>query len=87
MKRIVILGGVAAAALALSACGKKEEAPAAEATADEPEMMAAETPAAEGTGMSAEDAAAEQEAAAAATGTDQNNNPIGPAAGPAAGAE
>lgn len=51
MKKIVTFAMVAGCALALTACGKKEEAPAPEATADT-EMMApatTETPAAEET--------------------------------------
>lgn len=75
MKKIMTFAALAGAALALSACGKKEEAaPAAEPTAEE--MMApAETP----------DADATDDAAMAAEGQEGTANPIGP--GKAAPAE
>lgn len=74
MKKIVTFAVVAGAALALSACGKKEEAPEAEPTAEEMMMPAEETPAADAT----------DEAAAAAAGQEGTGNPIGPdAAAPA----
>ncbi|WP_066531410.1 hypothetical protein [Erythrobacter sp. CCH5-A1] len=70
MKKIMTFAVAAGAALALSACGgQKEEAPAAEPTAEEmmmPEVT--ETPAAEAT----------DEAAAAAEGQEGTGNPIGP---------
>ncbi|WP_017664563.1 hypothetical protein [Porphyrobacter sp. AAP82] len=80
MKTIVTFAVATGAALALSACGaKEEEAPAAEPTAEE--MMApvdAGTPAADAT----------DEAAAAAEGQEGTANPIGPgAAAPEAGAQ
>lgn len=68
MKKIMTFAVAAGAALALSACGKKEEAPAAEPTAEEMMMPAEETPAAEAT----------DEAAAAAEGQEGTGNPIGP---------
>jgi hypothetical protein len=73
MKRIVTFALVAGGALALAACGgKKEEAPAAEPTADTEMMAPVETPAASETGAPAED-------------LDPTGNPIGPgASGPEA---
>lgn len=71
MKKIVTFAMVAGCALALTACGKKEEAPAPEATPTAEEMMApaaTDTPAAEET-------------------LDPTGNPIRPAAAGAAGAE
>jgi hypothetical protein len=72
MKKFVMFAGLAGAALALSACGKKaEEAPAAEPTAEE--MMApVETPMADATAEMVD------EAATAAEGQDPTGNPIGP---------
>ena len=75
MKTIVTFAGLAAAALALSACGKKEEAPAAEPTAAEPEVMAAETPPAD---AMAPEAGAAAPSAESVEGVDPTNNPIGP---------
>ena len=70
MKKIVTFAMVAGGALALAACGgKTEEAPAAEPTAAEPEMMA---PAADATPAADETGAVVDE-------MDPTNNPIGPA--------
>jgi hypothetical protein len=80
MKTIVTFAGLAAAALALSACGAKtEEAPAAEPTAEEMMAPADATPAADAT----------DPAEAAAAGQDGTGNPIGPgkSAPPEAAAE
>lgn len=78
MKKIVVFAGLASAALALSACGKKaEEAPAAPATTEAEMMAPAETPAA----TPAETPAAEPmmtETPAPADDVDPTNNPIGP---------
>jgi len=69
MKKIVTFASLAGAALALSACGgKKEEAPAAEPTAEEMMAPADETPAADAT----------DDAAMAAEGQEGTGNPIGP---------
>lgn len=73
MKKIVTFAGLAAAALALSACGKKEEAPAAEPTAAEPEVMAVETPAADAMVTSGATPSSES-----VEGLEGTNNPIGP---------
>jgi PBP1b-binding outer membrane lipoprotein LpoB len=73
MKKIVTFAVLAGGALVLAACGgKTEEAPAAEPTAAEPEMMA---PAADASPVAEATDAAE----AAADGMDPTNNPIGPA--------
>lgn len=70
MKKIVTFAMVAGGALALAACGgKTEEAPAAEPTAAEPEMMA---PAADAT-------PAADETGSPVSEMDPTNNPIGPA--------
>lgn len=82
MRKIVTFAGLAAAALALSACGKTEEAPAAEPTAAEPEVMAAETPVAD-----AMVAAEGTPSAELVEGVDPTNNPIGPSKGAAAPAQ
>lgn len=71
MKKIVTVAVVAAGALALSACGAKEEEAPAEAA--ETEMM----PAAEEAPVTEEEApAATDDAAANAEGVDENGNPI-----------
>ena len=75
MKKIMTAAALAAGVLALSACGgKKEEAPAAEPTAEEMMAPATETPAAD-------------DAAASAEGLDPTGNPIGPGAPAAASGE
>ncbi|WP_073975084.1 hypothetical protein [Erythrobacter donghaensis] len=83
MNKIVTFAGLAGAALALSSCGKQDEAaPAAEPTAKEEMMAPAETPVAEATDAMAD------EAAMAAEGQDGTANPIGPGqAAPEAPAE
>jgi hypothetical protein len=69
MKTIVTFAGLAAGALALSACGgKTEEAPVAEPTAEEMMAPADATPAADAT----------DPAETAAEGQDGTGNPIGP---------
>ncbi len=73
MKKLMTFAMAAGAALALTACGPKEEA----APAEEP--AATETAPADDA-MSAEDAAALDGATTSAEGTDPNNNPVGPAA-------
>jgi hypothetical protein len=75
MKKIVMFATAAGAALALAACGaKQEEAPAEPAETADAEMMmpAEEAPTAE--------AAAKDDAAEAAEGLDPTGNPIGPGA-------
>lgn len=80
MKKIVTFGVFAAAALTLTACGgKKEEAPAAEPTAEATEAAP--------DAMATDDAAALEAAAGAAEGTDTNSNPVPPAAEGADAAE
>ncbi len=73
MKKIVTFGVFAATALTLAACsGNSAPEPEAEPAATET------APAADATAT--DDEAALQAATDGATGTDQNNNPVGPAA-------
>lgn len=77
MNKIVTYAVIGCGALALVACGPKEEEAATEAAAPEVMMPEGETPAAEETPAVAETPAVD-EAAAAAADQDPTNNPIGP---------